>query len=130
VFVEIAARPPGARSVELMNYACDFDAFRGWAEAVCNRSFSQKITRRYNSAIVFKRAQGQGRIRSIVGLERLIARYRESVACVDLLPVGSPRRNWKQTLVSDGYVNVRHPDLQTTLKRADHFGADLQLFAA
>jgi hypothetical protein len=129
VFGEIAARPPGARSVELMNYACDIDVFTGWAEAECLGRMSQEIVRRYNSAITFKRAQGQGKIRRIEGLGEFMARHGPSVACVDLLPVGAPRRNWKQTLISDGYVIVRHPDLQTTLEMADRVGTDVQLYA-
>jgi hypothetical protein len=27
-----------------------------------------------------------------------------------LLPVGAQRRNWKQTLTSDGHILLRHPD--------------------
>ena len=50
VFGEIAARPPGARSVETMNYACDLDLFTGWAEAVVHRRFTQPIERRYNAS--------------------------------------------------------------------------------
>jgi len=129
VFGEIGARPPGARSVELMNYGCDIDVFAGWAEAVCHGRFSQRVERRYNAAVVFKRARGGGRIRRIEGLERLVARYRPHIVCIDLLPVGAPRRNWKQTLISDGYLILRHPDLQATLEMADRVGTDLQLWA-
>ncbi|HEV8631394.1 MAG TPA: ATP-grasp domain-containing protein, partial [Thermoanaerobaculia bacterium] len=53
VFGEIAARPPGARSTELMNYGCDIDVFRGWAEAVVHGSWSQPLERKYNSAVIF-----------------------------------------------------------------------------
>jgi len=49
---------------------------------------------------------------------------------VDLLPIGAPRRNWVQTLISDGYVCVRHPDLQATMDIADAVGTDLQLYAS
>ncbi len=65
VFGEIGARPPGARSVDLMNYAGDIDVFTGWAEAVCHKRLSQNLDRRYNAAVIFKRAQGQGRIQRI-----------------------------------------------------------------
>ncbi len=130
VFGEIAARPPGARSVELMNYACDLDTFTGWAEATCHGRFGQEVVRRYNSAIVFKRARGEGRIRRIEGLERLVARYRPGIVCIDLLPIGAPRRNWKQTLISDGYVIVRHQELDALLEMADRFGTDLQIHAS
>ena len=60
VFGEIGARPPGARSVDIMNYASDIDVYTGWAEAVCHGTFSQDIERKYNAAVIFKRAQGQG----------------------------------------------------------------------
>ena len=129
VFGEIAARPPGAVSVDIMNFACDLDTYVGWAEAVCHGRLSQPVRRRYNAAVIFKRATGTGRIREIRGLERLVARFRPHVVSVDLLPPGAPRRNWKQTLLSDGHVIVRHPDLAATLEIADRFGTDLQLVA-
>jgi hypothetical protein len=130
VFGEIAARPPGARSVDLMNFGGDVDTYRGWAEAVCHGRFSQPVHRGYNAAVVFKRAEGSGRIRRIEGLDRLIARYGRHVVEVDLLPPGAPRRDWRQTLISDGYVIVRHPDLATTLEMADRFGTDLRMYAS
>jgi hypothetical protein len=129
VFGEIAARPPGARSVDAMNYACDIDLFGGWGEAVIQRRFSQPIERRYNTAIIFKRAQGSGRIQRIEGLDRLRARFGEYLVAVDLLPIGAPRRDWIQTLTSDGWIVVRHPDWQTLLDMADAVGAELQLYA-
>ncbi len=129
VFGEIGARPPGARSVEIMNYASDVDVFSGWAEAIVHGRWSQPIERRYNSAIIFKRAQGRGRIRTITGLERYLTRHGRHVVSVDLLPPGTPRRNWKSTLLSDGWVIVRHPDLGTLLEIADRFGTDVQMFA-
>lgn len=129
VFGEIAARPPGARSTELMNYGCDIDVFRGWAEATCHGRWSQPIERRYNAAVIFKRAQGQGRIQRIEGLEGLLERYGQWITCVNLLPLGAPRRNWKATLISDGYLIVRHPDLGACLEMADRVGTHLRLVA-
>ncbi len=129
VFGEIGARPPGARSVELMNYGCDFDSFTGWAEAVCTGRLTQPWERRYNAAIIFKRAQGNGHIQRIEGLERLLARFGEHITSVELLPVGAHRRNWLQTLISDGYVILRHPHLATTMEMADRVGVELQLYA-
>ncbi|HEX8098026.1 MAG TPA: ATP-grasp domain-containing protein [Pyrinomonadaceae bacterium] len=129
VFGEIAARPPGARSVDVMNYASDTDLFAGWAEAVVRGRFTQRVERRYNAAIIFKRAQGAGRIRHIEGLERLLTKYGEHIVLIDLLPLGSPRRDWRQTLLSDGYLIIRHPDLARALEIADAVGTDLQLYA-
>ena len=129
VFGEIAARPPGGRSVELMNYGCDFDAFEGWAEAVIHGKLSQQIERKYNAAVIFKRARGQGRIQKIEGLNEIKRRYGDHIANINLLPIGAPRRDWKQTLISDGYLIVRHPDLETTTKIADHVGEHLKIYA-
>jgi len=129
VFGEIACRPPGARSVDVMNYASDTDLFAGWAEAVVRGQFTQKVERRYNAAIIFKRAQGHGHIYRVEGLEHLLSKYGEHIVLIDLLAPGSHRRNWRQTLLSDGYLIVRHPDLQRTLEIADAVGTDLQLYA-
>jgi biotin carboxylase len=129
VFGEIACRPPGAHTVDTMNYCCDVDLFTGWADAICHGRIRQPIRRLYNCAIVFKRAQGEGRIRRITGLDRVKARWGDAIVHVDLLPVGAPRRNWKMTLLSDGHVFVRHPDLETTCEIADSIGTDLEMFA-
>jgi len=129
VFGEIAARPPGAFTVDIMNFASDIDLFRGWAEAEVHGRFTQPIDRRYNCASIFKRAQGQGRIQRIEGLGELMADFAPHVMNVDLLPIGAQRRDWLKTLISDGMVVVRHPDLQATFHMADRFGTDLRLIA-
>ena len=130
VFGEIGARPPGAFTVDLMNYASDIDLFKGFGEALVHARFSQPITRKYNAISIFKRAQGQGTIRRIDGLGPLLSEIGPHVAALDLLPVGAQRRDWKQTLVSDGMVIVRHPDLETALNLADRVGMELQMVAS
>ena len=49
---------------------------------------------------------------------------------VDLLPIGAPRRDWRQTLVGDGWIVVRHPDLQRVIEMADRIATDLHVHAA
>lgn len=129
VFGEIGARPPGGRSVDLMNYTNDFDIYVGWAQAVTGSEFTQVARRTYNAAAIFKRAQGQGRIRRIEGLDTLRREFGDCLVYEELLPIGAPRRDWKQTLISDGYMVVRHPQLDATLKMADRVGTDLNIFA-
>ena len=129
VFGEIGARVGGARLADAMNWACDIDVYRGWAEAVVHDRFSQHVERRYNAALIFKRAQGQGRIQHIEGLSHLMAEIGDHIVHVDLLPLGAPRRDWTTTTISDGYVALRHPDLDTTLEMADRVATELQLYA-
>lgn len=129
VFGEIGARPPGARSVDTMNYCCDNDVYAGWAEAVVHGRLHRTFERRFNSAVIFKRARGHGRIRQAEGWERLRSELGAAIVGHDLLPVGAHRRDWKQTLLSDGWVFVRHPDLATLCAIADRIGSELHLFA-
>jgi len=42
VFGEIGARPPGARTVDVMNYANDIDLFQQWAEALVQGRLSER----------------------------------------------------------------------------------------
>jgi len=130
VFGEIAVRPPGARTVDLMNYVSDIDLYMGYAEAELTGTFSIDVKRKYNAINIFKRAQGQGTIRRITGLEQLMQRFGEHIVNVDLLPVGATRRDWILTLISDGYVTVRHPDFEQACMIADAIGTDLQLYAS
>jgi formate-dependent phosphoribosylglycinamide formyltransferase (GAR transformylase) len=129
VFGEIGARAPGARLTDLMNYSCDIDLFVGWAEAVCYGRFSQPVERRYNTAMVIKRAQGQGRITHVEGLSHLLATIGEHIVNIDLVAIGQPRRDWKATVLSDGIIVVRHPDLATTYELADRIATELHVYA-
>jgi ATP-grasp domain len=130
VFGEIGGRPPGARAVDLMNYATDGDVYVAWAEAVVHGRLSQPLERRYNSGCVFKRAEGVGRITHTEGLDRLLSEYGEHVVLVDLLPIGAPRRDWRAVLISDGMIMVRHRELQPVIEMTERFAADLHLYAS
>ena len=128
VFGEIGARPPGARTVDVMNYGTDADLFTAWAEAVLTGT-TRPLPHRYHAASIFKRASGSGRITRVEGLDRLLAEHGEHVCVVDLLPVGAPRRDWRATLLSDGMVIVRHPELGPLVELSERVGTDLQLYA-
>ncbi len=130
VFGEIGARPPGGRTVDVMNYVADADLFVGWADAVVHGRISSPLERRYNAASIFKRASGAGRIQRVDGLDALLGEYGDCVVALDLLPLGARRRDWRATLISDGMVIVRAPELGRTLEIADRFAAELQLVAA
>lgn len=130
VFGEIGGRPPGARLVHAMNYAYDIDLFRGWAEAVCYGRLSQDTSAKYNASMVFKRAQGPGQmVREHRGLRELMQRFGQHVATIELTPVGEVKRDWRKVVVGDGWIVVRHPDLQKTLQMSEAFVHDLTVVA-
>ena len=130
VFGEIGARPPGARLVHVMNYSCDVDLFAGWAEALCWGRLSQETSKKFNAAVIFKRAEGAGpTVTSIAGLQGLLAKHGEHVAAIDLVKVGEPRRDWRKVLVGDGWIVVRHPSLESTLEIADYCSTHVRVHA-
>src|SRR5258708_298994 len=126
---DVAARPPARRQLAALNFATDAARFSAWAQAVSCGRIWQPIERRYNTASIFKRAEGAGRISHYQGLAHLLAEYGEQVAAVELLPVGAPRRDWRAVSISDGMVIVRHPELSWTIEMADRFASDLHLYA-
>lgn len=129
VFGEIGCRPGGAHLVDQMNYTSDIDLFREWARAVVHGRVELSPARTHHCAIVFKRAAGQGRISHIDGLERFLSRHGPQVCAEALLRPGTPRRDWTQTLLSDGFIIVRHPDLDQTLAIAREVQEQVHLFA-
>ncbi len=130
VFGEIGARSPGGRLPHGMNYSADIDVFAGWAEAVCHGTLSQDVTKGYNAALVFKRAVGDGsHITAIEGLDRLLAEYGEHMPVVDLVRPGEPRRDWRQVVTGDGWMVVRHPNLDVTLTIADRLASEVRVMA-
>ncbi len=130
VFGEIGGRPPGGRLVHVMNYAHDIDLFAGWAEAVCYGRLSQDTSKKYNACVIFKRSRGGGqKISRIEGLESLMGRFGEHVVNIDLAAVGAARRDWRKVIVGDGWVVVRHPDLDATVEISDRFSTDLRIHA-
>ncbi|MBK9516228.1 MAG: ATP-grasp domain-containing protein [Anaeromyxobacter sp.] len=129
VFGEIGCRPGGAHLVDQMNYTCDVDLFREWARVACFGRFEGPTARRYNAAIIFKRAQGQGRITRIEGLSGWLRQAGPWALEERLLRPGTHRRNWKQTLLSDGHLMVRHPEWAEAHRLAMAAATDVRMFA-
>ncbi len=129
VFGEIGCRPGGAHLVDQMNYTSDIDLFREWARVACWGSFEAPTARKYNVGIVFKRALGRGRITRIEGLRDWLRQAGPWVVEEALLRPGTPRRNWKNTLLSDGHVVVRHPDWDEAHRLSFAAATGIKLYA-
>ena len=113
-----------------MNYTGDIDLFREWANAVCFQRFEASTERKFNAGIVFKRAQGQGRIARIDGLREWLDECGDWVVEEKLLRPGTPRRNWKHTLLSDGHVLVRHPDWDEAYRMSMLAATRIKMYAS
>ncbi|MEM9695764.1 MAG: hypothetical protein AAGA56_24690, partial [Myxococcota bacterium] len=125
----IGARPGGAHLVDQMNYTGDIDLFREWARAVCWHRFETSTARHYNCAIVFKRARGEGRIQRIDGLGEYLQQYGAWVVEERLLRPGRSRRDWRKTLLSDGFIILRHPEWEVAKGAAFAAATDIAMYA-
>ena len=129
VFGEIGARSGGGHLVDQMNFTSDIDLFREWARAVCWHDFQADVPRKYNVAAIFKRALGQGRLQRIEGLDALRRDAGRWICWENLLPVGTPRRDWKSSLIGDGFIIVRHPDWGQAWRLMERCIGDVRLIA-
>ncbi|HSM03699.1 MAG TPA: ATP-grasp domain-containing protein [Longimicrobiales bacterium] len=103
---EVAARPPGARFVNLISWAHDFDLFRAWAEAVVYGRFTPR-PRPFAAGAAYLRGQGQGRVKAVRGLAE-VARELGPLVVEARLPreAQTPSGGYE----GEGYVIVRHPE--------------------
>jgi len=129
VFGEIGGRPGGAHLVDQMNYTSDIDLFREWARVAVHRSFEAKSPRKYNVGIIFKRALGRGKITRIEGLGDWLREAGPWAVEEKLLRPGTQRRNWKNTLLSDGHVVVRHPDWEEAHRLSFAAATGIRMYA-
>lgn len=105
---EVGARPPGARFVNLISWAHDFDLFRAWAEAVVFGRFTPR-PRPFAAGAAYLRGQGEGRVRAVRGLEEVIAELGTLVVEARMPQEGQAPSG---TYEGEGYVIVRHPDTE------------------
>ena len=129
VFGEIGCRAPGGHLVDQMNYTSDIDLFREWARVACYGAFEARAPRKHNCGIIFKRAIGQGRITAIHGLNHWKQMAGPAFVDEQLLRPGSRRRDWMQTLVSDGFVVCRHPDWNEAYRLSMAAATDITMYA-
>jgi len=129
VFGEIACRAGGAGLVDQINYTCDADFYREWARVSCWGHFEADTTRKYNVALVFKRARGWGNITRIEGLREWLRGCGSWVVEERLSRPGTPRRDWKTTQRADGHVIVRHPEWDEALRMAMAAASGVHLHA-
>ena len=110
---EVGARPPGARFVNLISQAHDFDMFDAWARTVALGEFEPR-DRPYAAGAVYLRAQGRGRtVTGVRGLKEIVEELGPVLVEARLPKVGQTRGS---TYEGEGYVIVRHPETDVVRK--------------
>ena len=109
---EVAARPPGAQFTSLISFAHEKDFYVAWAEVSIFEKFDAP-ERQYACGAAYLRAQGDGTVAEIEGLEEAQRELGELVVDAKLPRVGqAPASSYE----GEGYVILRHPE--TSVVRA------------
>jgi hypothetical protein len=103
---EVGARPPGARFMNLISWAHDFDLFKAWAETVVFGRFTPR-PRPYAAGAAYLRGQGQGKVKAVEGLKEVAAELGPLVVEAN---VPKPGQSPTGTYEGEGYIIVRHPE--------------------
>lgn len=105
---EVAARPPGAQIVTMINRAHDIDSCRIWCEVMVYGHCPPIPERKYAVGAAFLRGLGGGRVQAVHGLE-VLEELGDMVVDVGLPKPGDPAAN---TYEGEGFILVRHPETQ------------------
>ena len=112
---EVAARPPGAQIMTVISRAHDFDAVAAWARLMVFDEFSAP-PRRYAVGAAYLRGQGNGRVKTIHGLDQVERELGSLVVDVKLpTPGQSPTGSYE----GEGFIILRHPET-SVVQRALH----------
>jgi hypothetical protein len=103
---EVGARPPGARFVNLISWAHDFDLFQAWAETVVFGRFHPR-PRPYAAGAAYLRGLGQGRVASVRGFDEVVRELGSVVVEARAPTLGQKSSG---TYEGEGYIIVRHPE--------------------
>jgi ATP-grasp domain len=97
--LEINSRPPGGMTVDMFNYANDFDFYRAWARMVVHGRFDASVSRAYACAYVGRKH----RFRYALGHEEVLRDFG------DLVVAHAPMSGTFARAIGDyGYI-LRHP---------------------
>ncbi len=105
---EVGARPPGARFVNLISWAHDFDLFAEWARVVVHGTFKPR-PRPFAAGAAYLRGQGQGAVARVTGLEKVVEELGPLIVEAKLPKTGQRPSG---TYEGEGYVIVRHPETE------------------
>jgi formate-dependent phosphoribosylglycinamide formyltransferase (GAR transformylase) len=105
---EIAARPPGAEIVTMINRCHDIDAANIWCQIMIRGHMPEIPPRKYAAGAAFLRGMGGGRVRAVHGLE-VLDHLGDMVVDKHIPQPGDPAA---VTYEGEGFILVRHPETQ------------------
>jgi hypothetical protein len=104
---EVGARPPGAQITTMMDRAHDFHSEAAWARLMVFGKFDPPKERKYAVGNAFLRGLGGGRVKGVVGLEKVFAEIGEHITDYR---IPQPGQAAAITYEGEGFIIVRHPE--------------------
>jgi hypothetical protein len=106
VVSEAAARPPGAKIVELVSVAHESDFIKTWVELMVLGKYAPLPQRRFAAGAVFLRGRGSGRVQRVRGARSTLRELR-SLVVEKQIPWAGQKSSTDYE--GNGYIIVRHP---------------------
>ncbi|HUP60963.1 MAG TPA: hypothetical protein VNA69_11140 [Thermoanaerobaculia bacterium] len=101
---EVAARPPGARIMDLVSYAHEIDFDAAWARLMVLGTF-EPPERKWSTGVAFLRGQGEGRVKAIHRIEDALREIGPLIVDAHMPAIGQvPAGGYE----GEGFIIVRH----------------------
>lgn len=104
---EVGARPPGAQITTMINRAHDMDIELDWAHLMVFGEFKPPKERKYAVGNAFLRGLGGGRVKGVIGVDRVFAELGDAITDYRLPQLGQPAAI---TYEGEGFIIVRDKD--------------------
>lgn len=120
---EIAARPPGAQITTLISRANDMDCIAAWGKLLIFGIF-EPVERRYACGGAYLRGMGEGRVKSVEGLDRLDPMVRDMITDARIPSMGTEK---SKSYEGEGYILIRHKDTALVKEALEHIVSTVRI---
>ena len=127
-FSEIGCRAPGVGQWDSYCAGNDMDLYREWALAVCHGRTETPPSRRYASAIIALRPEGDGHIAGYDGLDEVFGRYGDLVVGQHFPIPGTPTQGVEAGYMANAWLRLRHPDHDALRGILNEIGERVRVF--
>lgn len=128
-FSEIGCRPPGVCQWDVYCAANEFDLYREWALAICQRRSEQRPSRRYSGGMIALRPNRDGRITGYSGVNRMQRKYGQWIVHAHLPAEGRPTQPVEGGYMANAWIRARHPDYDHLRAMLDDIGQTVKVYA-
>lgn len=117
VVSEVGARPPGAQIPTLISRAHDVDCLGVWSRLMVRHERERIPERTYATGGAYLRGQGEGRVRAVHGLDRVVRDLGPLITDGRAPALGQEK---SKSYEGEGFVLVRHPETRVVEEALRH----------